>query len=153
VCVAVAVSVTVAVAVLVVVGVEVDVTVAVSVAVGVGVTGVGLAVAVGVGVGSESSSFLILISCGARTTFPLCSSSAVSAYSAGLRDPMLTVMTEEDCVGWEESDITLRRLCPICFKTLSINLYLLSGIPAAGRAVIPIWTTCGWPGVSIPLAG
>lgn len=96
-----------AVTVEVAVGVEVDVTVVVPVAVGVGVAGVGVAVAVGVGVGAGSSSFVILICCGARTTFPLCSSSAVNAYSAGLSALMLTVMTEEDSVGWEESDITL----------------------------------------------
>lgn len=145
VCVEVALAVTVTVGVAVEVGVAVTVWVAVlvlvKVAVGVEV-GVALAVSVAVAVGvldARAGGFLILICCEAAKVFPWVFNSAVRSYWPGTSVPMLSVMTEDDGLGWTESESTVRPFWP---RILSSNRHWLSGVPADGRTLIPTWTIC-----------
>lgn len=135
----VAVLVLVEVAVGVEVGVALAVTVTAVVAVAVGVrVGVGVAVAVGV-LDARAAGFLILICCEEATVFLWSFNSAVRSYWPGTSVPMLNVMTEEDGLGWTESESTVRPFWP---RILSSNRHWLSGVPADGRTVIPTWTIC-----------
>ena len=129
------VAVTVWVAVLVLVKVAVGVEVGVALAVTVTVE---VAVAVGV-LDARAGGFLILICCEAAKVFPWVFNSAVRSYWPGTSVPMLSVMTEDDGLGWTESESTVRPFWP---RILSSNRHWLSGVPADGRMLIPTWTIC-----------
>jgi len=84
--------------------VAVDVEVRVAVAVGVGVAvvvpvGVGVAEMVAVGAGPFGC-FFIRNRCSAGAGLPLSCNCAVRSYSPGTRFPTLSVMTEDEWLGW-----------------------------------------------------